>query len=587
MPVQKFNRIRILIAIAFAMATASIERAAASEPEQPADMILYNGTIVTVDRAFSIGQALAIRGDRLVAVGDETEVLERKGPDSRMIDLGGRTVLPGLNDSHIHLSWMGQSLAEIDLREKSFEEIRAALAARVAQSRPGELIQGVGWSQGYLGRLPVRQDIDSVSPDNPVLFKEMGHALWVNSQFLTLAGLTRASTPPANAVFERDSEGELTGVLHEFYEVMDTVVPKPSDEDRKEAILRGVAALTSQGITSFTEPGVDAETIRLYQELERDGRLSMRATLHLRPGSGLEQIQTNLAPFGDRLKGRGTTSGMLTLRGIKMQIDGAPPGRTALMFDDYTCCPGVKGLISIDGDTEEQQIAEFNRSIQWLNDQGYQIGIHADGDRGAHLAIEALIRAIQNSSANSAQNPDINPLRHYLIHGDLVKDEDIARMAQWHIGLSIQPVITYNAGPLLLDLWGDERGGRHMASGLFLQAGVWTSLSTDSPIVPADWKENIEYAVLRRNKATPDKVNGLPEYRISVREGITAHTLTGAYQDFQEDSKGSLEPGKYADLVIIGEDILAIDPERISDVKTLMTLVGGNVVYDSGDLVVQ
>jgi len=584
MPVRKFCRTKKLIALAVAIAFWPMENSAAAGQEQPADLILYNGNVITVDPAFSIRQALAIRADRLVAVGDDTEVLKRKGPHSRMIDLGGRTVLPGLNDSHIHLSWMGQSLAEIDLREKSFEEIRAALAARVAQSRPGEMIQGVGWSQGYLGRLPTRQDIDGVSPDNPVLFKEMGHALWVNSQFLELAGLTRESTPPANAVFERDSEGELTGVLHEFYEVMDTVVPRPSDEDRKQAILRGIAALTSQGITSFTEPGVDAETIRLYRELEREGRLSMRATLHLRPGGNLKQIQTSLGSFGDTLKGHGTTSGMLTLRGIKMQIDGAPPGRTALMFEDYTCCPGVRGLISIDGDTEEQQIEEFNRSIQWLNDEGYQIGIHADGDRGAHLAIDALARAIQNSSADSGENSGPNPLRHYLIHGDLVTDEDIAQMARWHIGLSIQPVITYNAGPLLLDLWGQERGERHMATGLFLKAGIWTSLSTDSPIVPADWKENIEYAVLRRNKATPDRFNGLPEYGISAREGIIAHTLTGAYQDFQEDSKGSLEAGKYADLVIIGEDILAIDPGRISDLKTLMTLVGGKVVYDSGDL---
>jgi len=275
---------------------------------------------------------------------------------------------------------------------------------------------------------------------------------------------------------------------------------------------------------------------------------------------------------------------MLTLRGIKMQIDGAPPGRTALMFDDYTCCPGVRGLLTVEGDTEEQQIDEFNRSIQWLNDEGYQIGIHADGDRGAHLAIDALVRAIQNSPAGSGWKSGKNPLRHYLIHGDLVTDDDIAQMARWHIGLSIQPVITYNAGQLLLELWGQERGERHMATGLFLKAGVWTSLSTDSPIVPADWKQNVEYAVLRRNKATPGKINGSVEYGISVKEAIIAHTLTGAYQDFQEDSKGSLEAGKYADLVIIEDDILGIDPARISDTKTLMTLVGGKVAYDSGDL---
>jgi len=309
----------------------------------------------------------------------------------------------------------------------------------------------------------------------------------------------------------------------------------------------------------------------------------MRATLHLRPGSNLGQIQASLEGFGDTLKHKGTTSGMLTLRGIKMQIDGAPPGRTALMFDDYACCPGVKGLMTIDGDTEKKQIEEFNRSIQWLHDQGYQIGIHADGDRDAHIAIAALVNAIRNEPAGRHLTGEKNPLRHYLIHGDLVADGDIGRMAQWDIGLSIQPVITYHAGHLLLDLWGPERGERHMATGLFVKAGIWTSLSTDSPIVPADWKRNFEYTVLRENKATPRKVNGLPEYRISVREAIIAHTLTGAYQDFQEDVKGSLEPGKYADLVVIDQDILSIDPEAIGEVKTLMTLIGGKIVYDSGD----
>tara|TARA_R110001599_G_scaffold353847_1_gene599996 strand:- start:14 stop:1714 length:1701 start_codon:yes stop_codon:yes gene_type:complete len=530
-----------------------------------ADIILFNGHLVTVDSAFSEAQAVAIAGQKLVAVGSDNDVASFRGEHTRMIDLRGATVLPGINDSHIHLTMWALSRNELDLRDKNIEQIRELLAAHVATVALGEVIRGVGWSEGSIGRLPTRADIDDLTPHNPVVFQEMGHALWVNSNTLVLASLDRDSKEPVGAKFERiPDSGELTGVFHESDDLLLPYLKSVSAKQKLEAIEAGIHALNRQGITSLTIPGVTAEDIGLYQTLAQEGKLTARIGLHVRAGRSLADAKRAVSNYADALKGRGTTDQLLTLRGIKLFMDGAPPGRTALMFDDYSCCAGEKGLLLYRGDTLDNQVKEINRSIEWLHQQGYQMGIHADGDRSAHIAINGLIGAMEKYPV-AAETPKANPLRHYLIHGDLITNEDIARMARWHIGLTTQPVITAAAGDMLLDLWGKKRGERHMASGLFIDGGVWTSLSTDAPIVVPDWKYNIEYAVLREHGASPPRINGPAAYRLTVRQALIAHTNTPAYQDFQEQEKGSIEVGKLADLVVIDRDILTIDPHEISD----------------------
>ena len=544
----------------------------------PADLILHNGNVITVDPGFSRAQAVAISGDTLTAVGDNEKVLQLKGDGTRVIDLDGATVLPGINDAHIHLAWWGLARDQVDLRDKNIEQIQASLRERVAQAQPGEAIQGMGWSEGSLGRLPTREDLDSIAPDNPVVFKEMGHALWINSAMLELTGITDESEAPVGAKFERDpATGALTGVFHEARELILPHIPALSDQEKKLAIVDAIEALNRQGVTSLTEPGADLATVTLYEQLAEAGRLSARVSVHLKAGRSLLAAQQAVADREDKAKNRGYTRNLLTLRGIKLYMDGAPPGRTALMFDDYTCCPGERGLLLFHGETEQQQIQEIYDTIAWIHRQGYQMGIHADGDRSAHIAIAGLIRAMTDDQPPAANSP--NHLRHYLIHGDLVTDEDTALMAEWQIGLATQPLITFHAGDLLLDLWGQQRGERHMATGLFIRAGVPTSISSDAPIVEPDWKQNIEYAVLRENKHSPGKVNGL-DYRTSVKEAIIAHTIAPAYQDFQEEIKGSIEVGKLADLVVIDDDILKVDPQAISDIDTLMTILGGGIVYE-------
>jgi predicted amidohydrolase YtcJ len=316
--------------------------------------------------------------------------------------------------------------------------------------------------------------------------------------------------------------------------------------------------------------------LALYEELAEEGALSARVSVHLKAGRSLQAAKEALAAYSGDVSQRGLEKPLLNVRGIKLYMDGAPPGKTALMFEDYACCPGEKGILLYDGETQQEQVEEINRSMDWLHRQGYQMAVHTDGDHSANIAIEGLILAMGNTPAAGKENP----LRHYLIHGDLVTDEDITRMAQWHIGLTTQPVITNSAGHVVSKLWGPERGNRHMAPGLFVSAGVWTSISTDAPIVPPDWKQNIEFAVLRKNATSPPGM-ARPEYRISVKEAIIAYTRTPAYQEFQEDIKGTIEAGKLADLTVIDKNPLDIDPGDISELKTLMTVLGGKVVYEN------
>ena len=550
-----------------------------SAVSEPADLILHNGNVITVDPDFSRAKAIAITGDTLTAVGDDESVLQLKGDGTRIVDLDGATVLPGINDAHIHLAWWGLARKWVDLRDKNIEQIQASLRERVAQLQPGEAIRGVGWSEGSLGRMPTREDLDVVAPDNPVAFEEMGHALWVNSAMLELAEVTDETKAPMGAKFDRDPDtGALTGVFHEVNELILPHIPESSDEEKKKAIVDAIEALNRQGVTSVTEPGAEPAKVALYEQLADAGSLSARVGVHLKSGRSLAEAQQAVVDYKDRIKGKGTTNNLMTLRGVKLYMDGAPPGRTALMFEDYNCCPGERGLLVFKGETEEEQIQEIYDTIEWLHRQGFQLALHVDGDRAAHIAIAGLMRAMKAYPPGpEADTP--NHLRHYLIHGDLVTDEDVALMAEWQIGLATQPLITYSAGNLLLELWGQQRGERHMATGLFVRAGVSTSISSDAPIVEPDWKQNIEYAVLRENKSSPGKVNG-PQYRATVKEAIIAHTIAPARQDFQADIKGSIEVGKLADLVVIDDDILSVDPQAISDIDTLMTILGGRILFE-------
>jgi len=556
-----------------------------------ADMILYNGKIITVDEDFSIAEAAAICDGKFIAVGSQGEVMGYQGPETEMIDLEGETVLPGINESHIHFQGFGLSRPPLVLdvgfpTVHSIAEIVAMVGERVGEVSPGEWITGRGYDPGYLDeiiadpdRRPTRWDLDPVSPDNPVALSDMsGHTGWYNSKAFELAGITKDTPDPEGGVIVRDPvTGEPTGILHEKAKALVSyLIPPPSEERQIEAIITAMEELNSFGITSVTEPGCSARKILQYHDLCLEDKLTIRVNLMVRGGSSLEAMQENLSGLAGlaRYTGFGGDE-LIRIKGVKLMADGVPPALTAWMYEEYPGHPGVYGGLVVAGATPEEQYDELISMIVYAHQQGYQVGIHTCGDRAIDAVVDGFIQAI-------GEYPEFEDPRHYIIHGDVTTDECAERMALWNIGCATQPLIMYVFSDFGEIVMGSERNARHMAPGLFLDAGGWVTISSDAPVTYPNWKQNVETAVLRESQAS-GTVYG-PEYCITVEEAIIAVTLTGAYQDHMEDIKGSIEVGKLADLCILDEDILTIDPHDISDIPTLMTILGGEVVYDSGAL---
>lgn len=568
-----FLTIFILLCPSVTIAMADSESGASS----PVDLILHGGEVLTLDEHFTKANALAIAKNRIVKVGSDQEVLALKTAATKVVNLQGATAIPGVNDSHIHALDLGKSFKNIDLVGLSFEQVKAALADRVAAMAPGKPIMGNGWATEALGielNELNKAQLDHLSPDNPVVFHDMSHHVsWVNSKALEQLGLMGKSIPDGVVVERNTTTGEPTGIVHEAYELIEQYTFKLAKTETKKAIINAVKFLNARGVTSYTEPGLSPEQAAIYEELAAEGKLKARVSIHLTGGRSLETIQHEISKYKGDASNQGTQTGMVTVRGVKLFLDGAPPGMTAATIEDYHCCEGVRGILAFKGRTEEEQRNEMLRSIGWLHDNGYQMGIHATGDRSARIAIKGLANSLQKDDVKSK-----NTLRHYLIHGDRVKGTDISLMAERNIGLSTNPVISYYAGAGLTQLWGDFHGGRHMASKLFMDKGVWTSFGTDSPVVPADWRKNIEYAVLR--KGADGVINGA-EYRITARQALVAQTKTAAYQDFQEHEKGMLREGMLADITVLEQNILDIAPDHIRDIQALMTIVDGEIVFNS------
>ncbi|WHS57653.1 amidohydrolase [Pseudomonas sp. G2-4] len=550
-----------------------------------ADIILHHGVVEVVDDSFSVADAVAIRGNKIVFVGNNAEVMKFSSATTKIIDLKGAIVFPGINDTHLHALPTGEAMQGLVLRDMSLQQIRAALATAVKTSPPGKLIRGIGWEERSLGRMPTKKDLDDLSPNNPVLLTEMSHhQVLLNTAALKLAGLHENSEDENGVIFLRmEGSHELSGVVVEGYTLINSKVPQPTLEERKSAIKAAISLINSQGVTSYTEPGLTPDEFKAYQALQRDGELNARATIHLWGGSSLEAAGNMLAtlPPGLSAKGDGTTEGLLTLRGIKLLLDGVPPAKTAATLDDYACCKGVKGTLTFDGATEGGKAVEIKRTIIGLDKQGYQIAFHSTGDRAARIAVEALISAAQE---NSTAHPGsaLNPLRHYMIHADRVSDEDVVKMGKWQIGLSTNPIISFYAAPTVRKIWGDYYGAKHMAIKPFINSGTLVTLGTDSPVVPTDWKAGLQYAVTR--VAIDGQPNG-PEYAISIDQALAAHTRVAAYQDHQEDTKGTVEVGKVADLAVFDRDFRTVPSEEIGKVKALLTMVDGRIVYAAPEVV--
>ena len=568
---MKFTRRNLIQAVPpFALS------ACVTNPTGFADIIMMGGDIHTANESASRHAALAIQANKIVAVGTDAEIQQYVGPGTRLVNLAGRSVLPGINDSHLHLlMWaMGQPPFSLDLTFPNVKSIADAVAwvGEQAKSKPkGEWIFGRGWDQPYFseGRPPTKQDLDAVAPDHPVALTEFsGHAIWANSKALELAGITADTVPPVGGVIVKDGQGQPTGLLFEGAAwVIREVSPEPTVAQNKAALRAGMKELLSRGITSCTVPGTSPDILQQMNEVAAEDNLEkLRITALVRTPDNYEGLLKVLEGF-DQIEVANPL--WFQMPGVKIMGDGIPTGnKTAWLHQHYV--GGGNGSLLIAGQTDEERVAEINRMIEHIHGRNLQIGTHATGDRSIDTVVDAYLRV-------QAQGGFDDP-RHYIIHGDLVSPETLSKMASAKIGANFNPEIKHLIADSQILSIGALRASYEWPYRTAINSGVVVASSSDAPVTYGNWMQGIATMVSRKGKQTGN-VSG-PEQKITLDEAIRTYTWAGAWQDRAEQYKGTLEAGMMADLLVLDGRIDEIQPDNMHTTKTVMTLVDGHVVYD-------
>jgi len=528
------------------------------------DLILVNGRIHTLDPAAPEATAVAIAGDRIEKVGSDAEIAALSGPRTKKVDLGGRTVIPGLVDAHLHLMGIGKSLSELDLRgAASAAEAAAKVAGAQAQAASGAWIEGRGWDQNLwqVPEFPTASDLDVVSGDHPVALKRVdGHALWVNQAALDVAGIDRATPDPKGGKLIRErGTGKPTGILLD--DAMSLVLdrmPQPGAETKQKWIEEAATKLLSAGITSVHDAGVDPEDIDLYKMMVEAGRLPIRVYAML--GDTDRKLRDYFSipavvGYGDR---------RFTFRALKLVVDGALGSRGAALLAPYSDDPQNRGLITMPQEQMEQISREALR-------RGYQVCVHAIGDRANRMVLDAFQRAL-------SLVPSGDP-RFRIEHAQILSPDDVPRLSRLGIIASMQPVHATSDM-----LWVPARVGEDRLAGAYawrslLDSPARLAFGSDAPVEHWNPFDGLFAAVTRQDHDLRPEGGWLPGERLSREEALRAYTLGGAYAAFEEKEKGTVTPGKLADLVVLDGDYFEVPEAEIWKVSPEMTILGGKIVY--------
>jgi len=542
------------------LATAS---ALAGEGRGRADLVVTNARVWTGDPAQPEAEALAVLGERIVAVGASAEIAAWRGPQTKVVDAGGRRVLPGFNDAHLHFPDASAKLAQVKLKDaRSPEDFARRIAAQAATLSKGDWVLGGTWDDQAFERprLPTRRDVDPLTPETPVFVERYdGHMALANGLALKLAGVTRDTVAPAGGEIVRDAAGEATGVLKDAaMGLVYRVIPPPSREARLRAVHEGLRHTASLGVTSAQDMNPAYEDIAIYAELAERRELTLRLS-----AAPLETVWQDLARLGLR---RAFGSPWLRLGAIKGFADGSLGSTTAYFFDPYTDAPETHGLLS----DEMQPLDGMRERLVRADAAGLQLCIHAIGDRAISIVLDLFEDVLK---ANGPRDR-----RWRIEHAQHVAPKDFPRFARLGVIASVQPYHAIDDGR-----WAEGRIGpakTTYAFRSFLDAGVRLALGTDWYVAPVDPMQTLYAAVTRATLDGKRPGGWLPEQKITLAEALRAYTAGAAYAEFQEADKGTLAPGKLADLVVLSEDVFAIPPERLREVRVETTIVGGRVVFE-------
>jgi len=563
----------------FAAAQATAPQGVGSQnpaPKPKADIIFTHANIYTgvVDPTASLGagkraEILAIRGERILAVGMKDDIPKLKGSNTKIIDLDGHFVMPGFNDAHIHLASAGLERLNVNLvGAKTLDDFRERLRAKCDTAPPGEWVVGEGWDETLwtVKILPTRWDLDEVSGDHPVyLIRVDGHIAVANTRALQLASVTVASKNPPGGKIDRDEGGTPTGILRETAkDSVRDVIPKPTHEKRRHAIETALADLASHGVTS-AQDNSNWEDFQIYEEIEAEGKLTARISEWLPFDDSIEELNR-------KRDSHLASDNMLHTGMLKGFMDGSLGSKTAALLAPYSDDPGNSGMPQYEPEklnalTKERVLA------------GYQIGFHAIGDKAVQVALDAFAeaeKAAKDAKAKAADGGTDYRLR--IEHAQVTTLQEILRFKELKVIASMQP------SHLLTDMnWAEARLGPKRAATSydwadFLSHGVVLAFGTDYPVEPVTPFRGVYSALTRMSE---DGRKTYPGQKLNIEQTIAAYTTGAAYAEFAEKQKGKLAPGMLADFIVLDQDITSASPTKIMETKVLRTVVGGKTVYEA------
>ncbi|MFQ5816395.1 MAG: amidohydrolase [Terriglobia bacterium] len=535
---------------------------------QTADIILINGNVITVDERKPRAEAIAIQGERILAAGSNEEIKHLRESRTHVVDLQGKTVIPGMVDGHLHFVGLGSDRgASLDLSEaRSEADVAAQVRRALGRVKRGEWITGGDWHTGNWDReqWPTKGSLDQAAPNNPVLLRGMhGHASWVNSKALEMAGITKNTPdPPGGKILRDDKTGEASGILIENAQALvRNKIPETSREPLKERIKKSIRLALSYGFVGAHDMGTSLQTVEAYKELIDVGEFPFRI-------NAIPRVRNSGALLDEILK-RGPLVGYgnhrLTMRGVKLSIDGALGSRGAAMMLPYEDEPHNLGVIRV---PYEQLYFILEKSLK----AGFNVAIHAIGDRGNQMALDAVEQALLGVP--------VQDHRIRVEHAQVVQLEDLPRFARLGILASVQWI------HCTLDMpWAEKRIGSERIRGAYawrtllnhgarLVGGSDEGAKTFSPFM------GIFAAVTRQDEKGWPQGGWYPDQKLTRYEALKSYTLDAAYASFEEDVLGSITPGKYADVVVLSKDIMTVPAPEILQTQVLMTMVGGKIVFE-------
>lgn len=577
-----------------------------AQTKQRVSLLLVNGKVFTADAQGSVAEAVAVDGEKIVAVGKTSE-LNARYQAARTIDLQGKLVTPGFNDAHVHFLRGALALLTVNLLDtKSLAEAQARVAAKVKEVKPGEWIVGRGWDHTiWKQNFPSRKDLDQIAPNNPVyLVRVDGHVAWANSAALRLAGIDRNTPNPSGGEIEKDAQGEPTGILKETAQALVArLIPQPDAAQQAKGLEIALDMARRYGITSVQDNS-GYETTKLYRAFLQQDKLTVRVSEWQDFEDSLEKLKaqrTEFASFKDN-------PSRLKLGALKGYVDGTLGSRTAAMLAPFSDDAGNSGI-------PRRSPEELTRMIVERDKEGFQIALHAIGDRANRMALDGF-EAARKPAAKTTQDDknapkgiftvydgqtlkrgeftfsgyyghgasgqsNFNPLRHRVEHAQVVSPSDFKRFAELGIIASMQP-----SHAISDKRWAESRLGEYRVLGAYAwhfmrSYGVHVPFGTDFPVEPIN-PYNTLYAAVSRQDTEGDPIGGWqPQERLTMAEAIRCHTYESAYAEFSEKEKGEIKAGMLADLVVHSKDLLTIEPKEILTTEAVLTVFNGRVIYES------